>query len=141
MTSIFGVACVLELTGCGRATPAGAVTVAADTFRSPAPKDAGDDPGVSGSGSTGDAISVSLAVIHERLRDLQSAYRDKGRIEGDLKEVAERMRPLIAAARSDCDAIRRAAKDLKVQLPIVQAGYASAAAPTAGVPRATGTRP
>lgn len=127
LTTVFGTACVVELAGCGRATPAGSATVAAETFQPPSPEGAGNDPRVAGSGAAGDAISASLAVIHERLRDLDSAYRDKGRIEGDLKDVAERMRPLIAAARSDCDEIHRAATDLRSQLPIAQAGYASAA--------------
>jgi hypothetical protein len=127
LASVLGAACALKLTGCGRAAP-GSVTVPADVFRSPAPGDAEDHPGVAGAGSAGDAISASLAVIHERLRELQSAYRDKGRIEGDLGEVAGQLRPLIAAARADCDAIRRAAGDLLEQLPLAEDGYASAGA-------------
>ena len=48
-------------------------------------------------------------------------------IEGDLKQVAEQMRPLIEASRAHCDAMRRAAEDLRVQLPLARDSYASSA--------------
>ncbi len=117
------VACLVKLSGCGHE----ATAVHEKAPHTPIPEGARDDPRVAGSDSMGDAIAHSLAVIHKRLGDLQAAYLERARIEGDLKEVAENMRPMIESARAHCDAIRRAAKDLKVQLPIAQAGYASAA--------------
>jgi len=107
--------------GCGEETPK------PNVFASPAPQHAGDDPRVEEPRSKGDAISASLAVIHEHLRDLKTAYRDKAKIEGDLKEVAKQMQPLIEASRSHCDAMQRAAEDLRFQLPLVREGYALAA--------------
>ncbi len=100
----------------------------ADVFRTPAPRQAGDDPRVAEAASAGDAVAQSLAVIHKRLRELEKAYDTKARTEEDLAAVTRRMHPLLAAARADCDAILRATKDLRAQLPYAQAGYASAAA-------------
>ncbi|GIW88298.1 MAG: hypothetical protein KatS3mg108_2622 [Isosphaeraceae bacterium] len=117
----------LTLTGCQPEKEARAA-LAGETFKTPAPRDAKDDPAVAESASTGDAISAAIARIHERLTRLDEGYRGRERIEGDLKRVSERMRPLIESARGDCDAIHRAATDLRVQLPIVQVGYASSAA-------------
>lgn len=124
LTGLFS--CVVA--GCDTKTPEAKATTLETVFASPAPKSAGDDPRVEEPRSKGDAISASLAVIHEHLKDLETAYRDKAKIEGDLKKVAEQMQPLIEAARSHCDAMRRAAEDLRFQISLVPDGYTSAAA-------------
>ncbi|RUL81687.1 hypothetical protein [Tautonia sociabilis] len=127
LAGLAALGCVVKLSGCGPAEEARAVATT-EAFQAPAPVDAGDDPVVIRSSSTGDAIKDSLAAIHGRLAGLRSAYEEKASIEGDLATVDERLRPLLDAARADCDAILRAAEDLRAQLPIAQAGYASAAA-------------
>lgn len=111
----------------GFASGYGEETPKVNVFASPAPQHAGHDPVVEESRSKGDVISASLAAIHEHLRDLKTAYRDKAKIEGDLKEVAKQMQPLIEAARSHCDAMQRAAEDLRFQIPLVDDDYALSA--------------
>jgi len=98
-----------------------------EAFRPPAGTAAGDDPRVAAAASAGDAIAESLAVIHRRLTDLKEAYETKADTEQDLRAAAERMKPLLAAARSDCDAVMRAAKDVRAQLRYAEAGFANAA--------------
>ena len=69
----------------------------ADVFKAPAPREAGHDPRVAEAASAGDAVAQSLAVIHQRLQDLEKAYDAKARTEEDLAAVTERMKPLLAA--------------------------------------------
>jgi hypothetical protein len=116
----------LLLVGCDVKAPES--TLHAETFRTPAPKDAGDDARVKESESAGDSISASLAVIHERLENLQHDYDEKAAVEGSLKDVANEMRPLIEAARNHCGALERAARDLKIEFPHARQAYLTAAA-------------
>lgn len=99
-----------------------------EVFRKPVPRGAADDPRVSDATTAGDAVNESLAVIHQRLSALRATYDAKARTEGDLAAVTRRMRPLLSAARRDCDAVLRAAKDLRDQLPHARDGYAASAA-------------
>lgn len=132
--TIAALACVAILPGCEPAKPAMAATTvpstspATDQLPAPVPEGARDDPPVAASRAAGDAFSASLSEIHMRIRNTVASYRDMGPVAGDLRAASVRLRPLIASARADCDAFRRAAKDLKVQLPIAQAGYVTAAA-------------
>jgi hypothetical protein len=114
----------------GRATPEGEVPAAPspkEAFRSPAPGGAGDDPRVAAAAAASDAIARTLGSIEDRLKVLRKSYDETAGAERDLKSVAERMIPLLSAAREDCDAILRAAKDLQVQLPFAAVGYTTAA--------------
>ena len=113
--------------GCGVKAPEVRTVGPEQVFAPPGPGHAGDTPPVIESRSKGDAVSDALAVIHDQLQDMKAAYRDKAKIEGDLKQVAEQMRPLIEASRAHCDAMRRAAEDLRVQLPLARDSYASSA--------------
>jgi hypothetical protein len=130
------VACLLATSGCEPKRPddpdayrlRNSDVEGGRVFEAPAPQGAADDPRVAGPASTGDAISASLYQISSRLNRLEGVYEAKAWMGGDLGEVAARMRPLVETARADCDAIKRAATDLKVQLPIAQVGYGSAAA-------------
>lgn len=98
-----------------------------EAFRPPAGTAAGDDPRVAAAQSASDAIAESLEVIQQRLTDLKEAYETKADTEQDLRAAAERMKPLLASARSDCDAVMRAAKDVRFQLFYAGAGFANAA--------------
>jgi len=98
-----------------------------EAFRPPAGTAAGDDPRVAAAQSASDAIAESLEVIQQRLTDLKEAYETKADTEQDLRDAAERMKPLLASARSDCDAVMRAAKDVRFQLFYAGAGFANAA--------------
>jgi hypothetical protein len=113
--------------GCDTKAPEVSTVKPEQVFAPPGPGHAGQTPQGIESRSKGDAVSDALAVIHDQLQDMKAAYRDKAKIEGDLKQVAEQMRPLIEASRSHCDAMRRAAEDLRVQLPLARDGYASSA--------------
>ncbi|MBI1213771.1 MAG: hypothetical protein GC190_20110 [Alphaproteobacteria bacterium] len=75
-----------------------------------------------------EAIGKSLETIRKRLQDLRVAFETKADTEKDLRAVAEMLKPLIHAARDDCDMVIRAAKDVRAQLPFTLAGYQTAAA-------------
>jgi hypothetical protein len=121
-------------------TPSGVQppTIAEQAFQRPAPSNAGQDPRIVSATAANDSVSRSLAVIHERMVNLKAALANepvaagdvglaKVATEDDLRRVAEQMQPLLVAARADCDAILRAAQDLKAEIPTARRSYEASA--------------
>lgn len=106
--------------------PAAATSAHEAVFRRPSPASAADQPSVLSAEATVDTVRQSLTVVHNRLASLKSA-KARVQIEGDLRRIAQQILPLVAAARSDCDAILRAARDLEREFPSARKGYEASA--------------
>ncbi len=137
-----GIVVVLAVTGCeprnAKKDPSGAVAqtgnpgqapspTPAEVFVPPAPSESAHDPRVAAAASSTEAIGRSLETIRRRLQDVKVAFETKAETEQDLQAVAAKLKPLIDAAREDCDLVMRTAKDVLVQLPFAASGYEHAA--------------
>ena len=92
-------------------------------FEKPAPGGAGDDPRVIALQAATERITSSLTAVRGRLKDLRSRLDTKPQTEQDLAKAAAELKPLTVQAREDCDAILRAATDLKTELRTAAKGY------------------
>ncbi len=105
-----------------------AASTATEAFKKPNPGSVADDPRMIQAKNATDTVTRSLTLIRERLTSLRKSYDDKVATEKDLKSIVQRLLPLSRAAREDCDTIKRAVIDLRLEMHYAQSGYRSAAA-------------
>lgn len=98
-----------------------------EAFAPPAPSTPADDPRVVQAKSSSEAITAALASVRQRLTAIRGRLEIRPS-ENDLAAVVAELKSMTAAARSDCDAVLRAAEDLRAELLYAQESYENAAA-------------
>lgn len=111
----------------GKSASDAPATPPAEVFRRPAPHASSDDARVNNAKSTSDSINESLGVIRRRINELRKTYEAKVAAEKDLQKVADQLKLLVTAARGDCDAILRAAEDVRTELRYARGSYQTTA--------------